>query len=150
MTTPIQLTIDCADPAAQARFWATALRWDLEPPPAGATSWLEYWRSIGVAEDELDPDDLDSNSIVDPAGHGPRIWFQEVPEGKTVKNRLHLDLKVGGGRAVPVAQRRLIVDAEAGRLTEAGATTLHVTDPTGMEHYSVTMADPEGNEFCVV
>ncbi len=150
MTTPIQLTIDCAAPSSQARFWATALRWDLEPPPDGADSWLEYWRSIGVAEDELDPEDTDSNSIVDPAGHGPRIWFQQVPEGKTVKNRLHLDLKVGGGRTVPIAERRLLVDAEVARLTEAGASTLYVTDPTEMEHYAVTMTDPEGNEFCVV
>ncbi|MFF4198347.1 VOC family protein [Nonomuraea sp. NPDC001831] len=51
-----------------------------------------------MPEDELGEGDC-NDSIVDPEGHGPRIWFQQVPEAETVKNRLHLDVKVGGKRA---------------------------------------------------
>ncbi|MCA0293715.1 MAG: VOC family protein [Actinobacteria bacterium] len=146
----LQLTIDCAKPDRLARFWSLALHWQLEPPPGGASTWTEYWRSVGVPEDELDPDDDGFESIVDPTGRGPRIWFQQVPEAKSVKNRLHLDLKVGGGRSVLLADRRLRVDAEVARLVEAGATTLYVSDAPDQNHYAVTLADPEGNEFCVV
>jgi hypothetical protein len=87
--------------------------------------------------------------LVDPDGVGPRLFFQEVPEGKVVKNRIHLDLQVGGGRAVPLATRRQRVDAEAERLGGAGATKLRVFDEPGVDHYFVVMQDPEGNEFCL-
>jgi hypothetical protein len=66
-----------------------------------------------------------------------------------VKNRLHLDLRRGGGRTVPLAQRRDRVLAEEARLVEAGATRLRVLDPEGMDHFAVVLADPEGNEFCI-
>lgn len=93
-----QLTIDCADPGAQARFWAHALRYRMEDAPDGFPTWREYWLSVGVPEEELGDGEC-CDSIVDPEGDGPRIWFQQVPEGKVVKNRLHLDVKVGGKRA---------------------------------------------------
>jgi hypothetical protein len=64
--------------------------------------------------------------IIDPDGGGPRIWFQVVPEHKTVKNRLHLDVHGSGGRAVPIETRRQRVDAEARRLSDLGATILGV------------------------
>jgi hypothetical protein len=140
--------MDCADPAALARFWASALGYVLEDPPDGYVSWPEYWRAIGVPEDELVGVD-GSESVVDPDGVGPRIWFQRVPEPKIVKNRLHLDLKVGGGREVPADLRRERVDAEVDRLVRAGATTLRVHEQPGLDHYAVTLTDPEGNEFCV-
>jgi hypothetical protein len=88
-------------------------------------------------------------AIVDPDGVGPRIWFQPVPEGKVVKNRLHLDLDVGGGRGAPLAARRDRVDAEADRLVAAGATRFRVLSEEGVDHYGVVMQDPEGNEFCL-
>jgi hypothetical protein len=72
-----------------------------------------------------------------------------VPEGKVVKNRLHLDLDVGGGRGAPLAVRRERVDAEADRLVAAGATRFRVLSEEAVDHYAVVMQDPEGNEFCL-
>jgi hypothetical protein len=97
-----------------------------------------------VPEDELG---LGADCIVDPGGHGPRIWFQVVPERKVAKNRLHLDISVGGGRAVPIETRRRRVDTEAARLTSLGAVLVGVVNTDGLDHYGVAMRDPEGNEF---
>jgi len=90
-----------------------------------------------------------ADSIVDPVGAGPRIWFQRVPEGKTIKNRLHLDIHAGGGRSVPIETRRERVDAEARRLVGLGATLVRELSEEGLDHYAVAMKDPEGNEFDV-
>ena len=147
MATRIQVTIDCADPDRLARFWAEALGYRLEEPPDGFATWQDYWVSRGLPPEEVEGDGYDS--IVDPEGLGPRIWFQPVPEGKVVKNRVHLDLGVSGGRQVPLATRRQRVDAEAERLLAAGATRLRVLSTEGVDHYGVVMADPEGNEFCL-
>jgi hypothetical protein len=150
MTAPtLQITIDCADPQRLVQFWATALHYIPEPPPDGFDSWREYWRKVGVPDEEFGPEDTGADSVVDPAGVGPRMWFQIVPEGKVVKNRVHLDLKVSGGRPVPLELRRERVDAEVARLVAAGATILRVLDTEGIDHYGVVLADPEGNEFCV-
>jgi catechol 2,3-dioxygenase-like lactoylglutathione lyase family enzyme len=146
MTTGIQVTIDCADPDRLARFWAEALGYRLEEPPDGFESWQAYWVSRGLPAEEVE-DGYDS--IVDPDGVRPRIWFQPVPEPKQVKNRVHLDLRVSGGRGVPLATRRPRVDAEAERLLALGATRLRVLFTEGVDHYGVVMADPEGNEFCL-
>ena len=71
-----------------------------------------------------------------------------VPEGKTVKNRLHLDITVSGGRDVPIETRKQRVDAEAERLAALGATIVGVIEPeASIDHYGVAMKDPEGNEF---
>ena len=72
-----------------------------------------------------------------------------VPEPKTVKNRLHLDICASGGRAVPIAIRKQRVDAEARRLAGLGATVVRVLEEEGLDHYGVAMTDPEGNEFDV-
>ncbi|MFB7937793.1 VOC family protein [Streptomyces sp. NPDC056049] len=148
----LQLTIDCADPARLVPFWAEALRYVPEPPPGGHASWRAYWASTGVPEEELGDGAGDlPESLVDPEGVGPRVWFQQVPEPKTGKNRVHLDLKVGGGRGVPLAVRRARVDGEVARLTALGATVLRAMDePHGMDYYAMVLQDPEGNEFCVV
>jgi hypothetical protein len=145
-----QLTIDCADPERLVPFWADALGYVPEPPPGGHSSWRAYWVEMGVPEEELEGVGDTPESIVDPTGKGPRVWFQHVPEPKTGKNRLHFDLKVGGGRSVPLAARTERVTATVERLTKAGATVLRVTDEPESERYSVLMQDPEGNEFCVV
>jgi catechol 2,3-dioxygenase-like lactoylglutathione lyase family enzyme len=146
MATRLQVTIDCADPDRLARFWAEALGYRMEEPPAGFDTWQAYWVSRGLPEEELE-DGYDS--IVDPDGIGPRIWFQPVPEPKVVKNRVHLDLSVGGGREAPLGLRRQRVDAEADRLVGAGATRLRVLAEEAVDHYAVVMQDPEGNEFCL-
>jgi hypothetical protein len=77
MTAKFQLAIDCADPEPLARFWVAALGYEFEPPPDGYDNWDDYWRAVGVSEDELG---LGLDCIVDPAGRGPRIWFQVVPD----------------------------------------------------------------------
>jgi hypothetical protein len=87
-----------AEPERLARFWAAALGYVPEPPPAGFASWDQYWRSAGLPEEDLG---LGEDRIVDPAGRGPRIWFQVVPEAKTIKNRLHIDVHASGGRELP-------------------------------------------------
>jgi len=149
MRATLQVTIDCADPGTLTAFWAAALGYEIEPPPGDFDSWNAYWRSTGVPDDELPASGDAADSIVDPEGTGPRIWFQPVPEVKTVKNRVHLDLMVSGGRAVALAQRRDAVDAEVARLTALGATVLRVLEFEGVDYYAVVLQDPEGNEFCV-
>jgi glyoxalase superfamily protein len=144
MAVRYQLVIDCTHASRQARFWADALGYRFEPPPEGFTNWDDYWRDVGVPEDELGEGD---DRIVDPDGHGPRIWFQIVPEGKTLKNRLHLDISVSGGRGTPMQVRRQRVDAEAARLAALGATIVRPLQQEGLDHYAVAMLDPEGNEF---
>jgi hypothetical protein len=144
MAARFQLVIDCAEPEPLAHFWSAALSYELEPPPAGFTSWDEYYRDLGVPEDELG---IGADCIVDPSGHGPRIWFQVVPERKACKNRLHLDISVSGGRAVPIETRRQRVDAEAARLAGLGAVLVAAHHTEGLDHYAVAMRDPEGNEF---
>ncbi|MEV0718331.1 VOC family protein [Asanoa sp. NPDC050611] len=143
------ITVDCASPTELAAFWAEALHYDLAPPPAGFASWHAWYRSVGVPEEELAglPDAPDR--LVDAAGVGPKFWFQQVPEPKTVKNRLHLDLYVSGGRSQPLAERRATVEAEVARLCAAGATVFRVMDDPDNNYFAVVMQDPEGNEFCV-
>jgi hypothetical protein len=97
-----QITFDYADPNTTARFWAEPLHYDLEGPPQPHETWKAYWLGVGVLGDEVG-DGYDS--IIDPAGNRPRIWFQQVPEAESVKNRLHFDLLVGGARKVPLAAR---------------------------------------------
>ncbi|MGH4014265.1 MAG: VOC family protein [Pseudonocardiaceae bacterium] len=93
------------------------------------------------------PERVDSYSaLIDPDGHGPRLFFQRVPEGKTAKNRVHLDVDVGAGSADD-EQRRAVVRERARQLVAAGASLLReVDEPHG---WCVTLTDPEGNEFCV-
>src|SRR3954470_23874828 len=140
-----QLTIDCADPDRLVAFWGRALGYVPAPTPAGFDSWQAWYRSAGVPEEEIGPG---ADRLADPAGHGPAIWFQQVPEPKTVKNRLHLDILAGGGRGVPVGERRRRVDAKVGELLAAGAARLR--ELSSADHYAWVMSDPEGNEFCVV
>jgi hypothetical protein len=141
------LTIDCADPARMVRFWGPALGYEVAPPPEGHASWNDWYLSVGVPADELDLDGDGSDRLHDPAGEGPRIWFQVVPERKSVKNRLHLDLyPTGRDRTLSPERRREIVEARVAELVDAGASVLRRTDDFG---HAVLMADPEGNEFCV-
>jgi hypothetical protein len=97
-----------------------------------------------VGEDDLG---IGQDRIIDPDGSGPRIWFQVVPEPKAVKNRLHLDISVIGGRAFPIETRRWRVDAEAERLAGLGASYVRVLSVERLDHYAIAMQDPEGNEF---
>jgi Glyoxalase-like domain len=91
-----QLVIDCTSPEPLALFWAEALRYVIAPPPPSFDSWDDFYRSIGVPEDELG---RGTDVIEDPKGEGPRIWFQIVPEKKSIKNRIHIDVNASGGRS---------------------------------------------------
>jgi Glyoxalase-like domain len=143
MSVKFQVTFDCAQPSVLARFWMAALGYELDPPPDGFDTWEAFLESIGVPEDEWDT----GASIVDPEGIQPRLFFQQVPEGKTVKNRLHLDLHVSQGRSAPLEQRRSDVKDAVARLEGIGATKLY--ESADFDRYHVTMADPEGSEFCL-
>jgi hypothetical protein len=142
MYTKIQITFDAAEPEKLAEFWGLALGYVAEPPPEGFASWADFASSAGIPEDQWD----EVSSRVDPAGEGPRLYFQRVPEGKTAKNRVHLDVRVAG-REVRGEKRRQLVSEHVERLVEAGATLAWRTD--NVRGSSVTLYDPEGNEFCV-
>jgi len=141
MVRQVQVAIDCADPGLLARFWADLLGYQLEEPPPGYRSWAEFSRTVGAAGEEW-------HAVVDPDDVGPRLLFHRVPEGKVAKNRLHLDVRVGGVRGTPKHVRRPIVDAEVNRLLSRGAR--HVRTEDDETDYFAVMQDPEGNEFCVM
>jgi len=143
MAMSFQVTVDCREPHVLAEWWAQTLGWDVEP------SDPDFVRRM-VDEGQATEDDTTTYRGVlvwrtgaairhpDPeAGPGGRVLFQLVPEAKTVKNRMHLDLRPGEESA----------DDVVARLVERGATVLH----TGREgpHTWTTLTDPEGNEFCV-
>ena len=143
MATRIQVTFDAHDPPALAAFWMDALGYVEPPPPEGFDTWEAWAEAMEMPTDNWD----DARAIEDPDGSGPRIFIQKVPEAKTAKNRVHLDLAVGGGRGVPLDERKSRIDAEVERLARLGAT---VQGPVAeRDEYWVVMQDPEGNEFCV-
>jgi hypothetical protein len=144
MATSVQVVFDCADPSRLARFWAAALGYKLQDPPDGHDSWESWLRAQGIPEENWN----DASAVIDPDGAGPRIYFQRVPEPKTVKNRVHLDLNVSGGQAAGLEENRRRVDDEVERLQREGATLLRPGSEERGEYWAV-MQDPEGNEFCV-
>lgn len=143
--TDLQITIDCADPGTLVPFWCAALDYEPLPPPEGHATWRDWYLGMGVPAEELG-DSACQDRIYDPAGTRPTIWFQVVPEPKTVKNRLHLDIVIG--RGLPKAERVEVVEERARRLEAIGATRVHVLDEYD-DHYGVTLQDPEGNELCI-
>jgi hypothetical protein len=143
MATPVQIVFDTADPDRLASFWAGALHYVIQPPPAGFASWDAFLAAMNVPKEDWDA----ASAIVDPEGKGPRIYFQKMDTPKLAKNRLHLDINASRSASVPLEERRRLVDAETQRLIGLGARTLrHVSEE---REYWVVMADPEGNEFCV-
>ncbi|MGP9781567.1 glyoxalase [Arthrobacter sp. MYb211] len=145
MATTWALTFDCNSPVEQAKFWKAALDYADAPPPSGFTSWTDWLIACDVPEDEWD----DGAAICDPTGEGPQISMLKVPEGKIAKNRIHLDLKVGLGRNQPAHLRRQRIEEKVGLLMRLGASELARHCINGeLDH--VVLADPEGNEFCVV
>lgn len=126
MATHWTLGCDATDPHALAAFWAAALNYITEP---------------GY-------DNPDGASIIDPAGVGPAIGFLKVPEIKTAKNRMHIDIRVAGEPPWDMAEREQLIRTKAEELTNKGATK--VREEFYDEHLGhIVMLDPEGNEFCV-
>jgi hypothetical protein len=140
-----QLTVDAGDPARLARFWAQALGYTPVPPEVDTVSYAHYRARLGGEPAFAD-------RLFDPAGHGPPLWFQQVPESKAGKNRLHLDLyPVGRDDSLPLPRRVERVEATVAELVALGATVERrdgSDDPDDAFFY-VVMHDPEGNEFCV-
>jgi len=143
VATGVQIVFDCADPDRLATFWAAALHYKKQDPPPGFASWPDFLKAQGIPESEW----TSASAVIDPDGAGPRIFFQRVPEGKIVKNRVHLDLNVGGPRGAPHDERRRRVDAEVDRLVKLGARRSRAVEERG--EYFINMFDPEGNEFDV-
>ena len=143
MTVEFQVTFDSADPAAHAAFWAEALHYVLAPPPPGFPSWDAALDAWGVPAEQRN----DRSAIVDPAGVGPRVFFQRVPEPKTAKNRVHLDLRAAAG--LTGEARLAALEAECARLVALGASRVQRFEPGSMSAGFIVMGDPEGNEFCL-
>ncbi|GGZ28007.1 hypothetical protein GCM10010387_21760 [Streptomyces inusitatus] len=135
-----QVTFDCAEPERLARFWCEVLGYVVPPPPEPFATWDEYKHS-------LPPEKRDSwSACVDPSGEGPRLFFQRVPEGKVVKNRVHLDVRVGTGL---IGKERLAtLEAECTRLLPLGAVRQRLLYDGG-DDSCIVMQDIEGNEFCI-
>ena len=133
----VQVTFDCAEPEKVARFWCEVLGYVIPPPPEGFDSWDAFVET-------LPPERRDTEfACVDPTGAGPRLFFQKVPEGKVVKNRVHLDVNVSAGSE----DQRAAARAHAEKLQAAGARPLReVDEPSG---WCLVLQDPEGNEFCL-
>jgi hypothetical protein len=135
------IVFDCAHPAATARFWAAALDDYAVAPDDDAE--LARLRSLGITSTEDDP-----TVVVEPAGGGPRLLFQLVPENKTSKNRVHLDVRAAPGLQGDARMEAL--EAEAVRLVALGATCQTRYEPAPpLDLGRILMTDPEGNEFCV-
>jgi hypothetical protein len=125
VTRHISLAIDCARPAALAAFWAEALDY---PAP--------------------DPSTPEEDLVLEAPEPGmPAIYFQRVPEGKVAKNRVHIDIPVGGEGPFEAQVER--INAEAARLVALGARDHRGPIAEGGSYW-VRMNDPEGNEFCLV
>jgi catechol 2,3-dioxygenase-like lactoylglutathione lyase family enzyme len=140
----VQVTFDCADPGALAAFWCEVLGYRIDPPPGGFDSWDAFLDSVGVPAERRN----DRSACSDPEGRGPRLFFQKVPEAKSVKNRVHLDVRAAPG--LTGDERMTALVAEADRLEGLGATVVRRVEPDGrMEAGFITVQDPEGNEFCL-
>ena len=136
-----QVTFDCAEPERVARFWCDVLGYVAPPPPEGFESWDAFDRSLPAEHQGS------AFACVDPEGVGPRLFFQRVPEGKVVKNRLHLDVRVGTGL---VGEERLAaLEAECARLIPLGATRFQLLLADDQNESCLVMQDVEGNEFCL-
>ncbi len=144
MSKDVQITFDCADPGALCGFWVEVLDYQLQPPPPGFDSWEEFLDSVGVPASERNS----RSAAVPREGAGPRLFFQRVPEGKTAKNRVHLDVRAAPG--LEGDARMQVLESEAQRLVDLGGTRVRRFEPgSEMSDGFIVMSDPEGNEFCL-
>jgi Glyoxalase-like domain len=143
MSREVQVTFDCADPGALAEFWAATLGYVVQPPPPGFDSWDAALDAWGVPQERRN----DRSAVVDAAGSGPRIFFQRVPEGKSAKNRLHLDVRAAPG--LEGEERMAELERECERLLGLGAERVKRFESDRIDSGFIVMRDPEGNEFCL-
>ncbi|MEU8486664.1 VOC family protein [Streptomyces sp. NPDC048641] len=136
-----QVTFDCAEPERVARFWCEVLGYVVPPPPEGFATWGDFERT--------QPPERQGAGFVcmDPTGVGPRMYFQRVPEGKVVKNRVHLDVRVATG--LEGEERLAALEAECARLVPLGAVRGQLLLADEYNESCLVMQDIEGNEFCL-
>ena len=152
MSRHIQVTFDARDPRALSSFWREALDY-VHPGPPGVdlpegadplAAWDDFLAGAGVPQEQRNT----RSAIEDPDGHGPRLFFQQVPEGKVAKNRVHLDVRAAPG--LQGSERMAALETECGRLVALGATRVRRDEPAlPLSSGFIVMTDPEGNEFCL-
>ena len=152
MSRDMQITFDAHDPRALSTFWRDVLGY-VHPGPPGVrlpegadplAAWDEFLARIGVPPEERNT----RSALEDPDGRGPRVFFQQVPEDKVAKNRVHLDVRAAPG--LQGDERMAALEAECDRLVALGATRVQRFEPNPpMESGFIVMTDPEGNEFCL-
>lgn len=152
MSATVQITVDAHDPRTLSLFWKEVLGY-VHPGPPGIVlspgadplaAWDDFLAASGVPEEQRNS----ASALEDPEGVGPRIFFQQVPEDKVAKNRLHLDVRTASD--LREEERMTALEAECERLVALGATRLVRHEPEApMSIGFLVMADPEGNEFCL-
>ena len=152
MSREIQVTFDAHDPAKLSSFWRDVLGY-VHPGPPGVdvpegadplAAWDDFLARAGVPEEERNS----RSAIEDPDGDGPRLFFQQVPEDKVAKNRVHLDVRAAPG--LQGEARMAALESECTRLVALGATRVRRSDPSPpLDAGFIVMKDPEGNEFCL-
>jgi catechol 2,3-dioxygenase-like lactoylglutathione lyase family enzyme len=152
MSRHVQITFDARDPRALSSFWRDVLGY-VHPGPPGVdlpegadplAAWDHFLARAGVPEEQRNS----RSALEDPAGHGPRLFFQQVPEGKVAKNRVHLDVRAAPG--LQGQERMAALEAECDRLVAQGAARVGRVEPAPpMGAGFIVMTDPEGNEFCL-
>ncbi|MFB7991561.1 VOC family protein [Streptomyces sp. NPDC056002] len=152
MSRHIQVTFDAHDPRALSSFWRDVLGY-VHPGPPGVevpegadplAAWDDFLTRIGVPEEQRNT----RSAIEDPEGRGPRLFFQQVPEDKAAKNRVHLDVRAAPG--LEGEERMTALEAECARLVALGAARVRRDEPAPpLSTGYIVMTDPEGNEFCL-
>lgn len=152
MSSTIQITFDARDPRTLSLFWRDVLGYvhpappgvNLEPGADPLAAWDEFLVASGVPEEKRNS----SSALEDPDGAGPRIFFQQVPEDKVAKNRVHLDVRTAS--ELRGEERMEALEVECARLLALGAARLARHEPEApLSIGFIVMADPEGNEFCL-
>jgi hypothetical protein len=152
MSRHIQVTFDARDPRALSSFWHEVLGYVYPGPPGvdlpadadPLAAWDDFLDRVGVPAEQRNT----RSALEDPDGHGPRLFFQQVPESKVNKNRVHLDVRVAPG--LQGEERMAVLETECDRLVTLGATRVqrYEPDPPLVAGF-IVLADPEGNEFCL-
>ena len=152
MSSTVQITFDARDPLTLSVFWKQVLGYvhpappgvQLEPGDDPLAAWDEFLESSGVPVEMRNS----SSALEDPEGTGPRIFFQQVPEDKVAKNRVHLDVRTAS--ELRDDERMAALEEECARLVALGATRLSRHEPEAPWSIGfIVLADPEGNEFCL-
>ena len=152
MSRHVQVTFDARDPRVLSCFWRDVLGY-VHPGPPGVNlaedgdplaAWDDFLAQAGIPEDQRNR----ASAVEDPDGRGPRLFFQQVPEDKSGKNRVHLDVRAAPG--LQEEDRMAALEAECDRLVALGASRVRRVEPAPpMSAGFIVMADPEGNEFCL-